>query len=154
MTEENIKRHRLHWPAWIWVSGHIILGGSTVISLVFALSGGTLGEILFSHNSTLWIVSWALRYSAYMPLCFAAALGMLLNRRIGWWLTWPTLLVSTVYFVIRAIIPYSGTGQLLTDPDDMLVSLGFSIVVITINACWVVYFIIARHRYGLDGKAS
>jgi len=138
VKERSSKQTSLHWPGWIWVVGHFLLFGYFLAAFIAML----INDALF--NWPVWgIITYSLLFFCYAPLCLVSALFMLINRRIGWFLAFATLGASTLYFVLFV------SGAMLTGMLTWFTIMPYALV---INVGWLVYFILARRRYGIGSK--
>ena len=134
------KKQPLHWPGWVWVIGHFLLGAFVVYSLIKGFSllpgGISLDDIIQRY--------------VYFPIFIASAIAMLLHRKTGWYLALVTLFVSTVSVL------WAGLRELLASPMCIAYLLMFIVPlgVVAINVVWTVYFILARRKYGISPHRS
>ena len=138
----EVSKKRLHWPGIIWVVWNFF----TVFNFTFSV--GTILVIaspLFERIPQELLVALKIIMIAggvYTAVALAAAIAMLLKRKLGWILAFCVLGVSTV------LVFFFGIGWAVAfKPDSELFTM--MAFVLAINVAWLVYFIKARHRYGV-----
>ena len=142
MVEEKAASSKLHWPGIIWVVWNFF----TVFNVAFGV--GTILVItspLFERSSPEQLISLKIIMIAggvYAVFALAAAIAMLVKRRLGWILAFFVLGASTLLIIFFGI----GMTVIFWADTEIWTAAAFALA---INVAWLVYFIKARRRYGV-----
>lgn len=145
-----VKQPPLHWPAWVWIIGHYLLGFGFLVRILEEVSFIFISHRFFfyQHQPFFSVLFVIVSNFLYFPVCVTAATTMLINRKIGRRFAFFTLIVSTLHFVLRVIPSETLTFRLPTyKPLTVTIWIVISALAIGVNIAWFVYFIRERKRY-------
>jgi hypothetical protein len=141
-AQQKNKQPPLHWPGIIWVVWNFF----TVFNFAFAVvTILAIGFPFFERIPTEYMIPLKIIIIAggvYAAFALAAAIAMLLKRKLGWILAFCVLGVSTLLvssFGIGWTVAYGSDSEVFTA----------TAFVLGVNVAWLVYFIKARRRYGV-----
>jgi hypothetical protein len=142
VMSEKSKQPPLHWPGIIWVVWNFLMVFNFAFAAVTIL---VIASPLFERIPPELLVALKIIIIAggvHVAVALAAAIAMLLKRRLGWIMAFCVLGVSTLLAFSFGI----GWTVAFRPDSEVFTAVAF---VLGVNAAWLVYFIKARRRYGV-----
>jgi hypothetical protein len=143
-VRSDSKKPPLHWPGKIWVALVFIgAAGFIVVTIVEIIHG-----IEVDPDVTLVEIfkAFGLRFLNIL-IAVAAAVTMLIRRKVGWFFAVVSLSIMFVYRVVGLIWQLS-IGRIEAETTGQLVFIVIiAVLTFGIPIAWLIYFVKARRRY-------
>ena len=140
------KEPPLHWPGKIWVVLSFIGAAWLIVVTIVEIIYG----IEFDPDVTLLEIfkAFGLRFLSIL-VAVATAVSMLIRRKVGWFFAVVNLSIISVYRPVGLIWQLSSGRIGAETRGQVLLFVTSAFLMLAIPVAWLVYFILARRRYGV-----
>jgi hypothetical protein len=150
MTEEKAAPTKLHWPAWVWIVGNLIVAAILIFHTVTEASRAIEQGYRVTFLVFLEVNMFEL---PHILLLIASSITMPFKRKVGWILALVTLAEVLIGHSITLIRDLS-RGEFITrlpgiSENVYLIVAATLVAMFGIPIVWLIYFIKARRRYGV-----
>jgi hypothetical protein len=138
------KEPPLHWPGKIWVVLSFIGAAGFIVGTIVEIIQGIEGD----PDVTLVEIfkAFGLRFLNIL-IGVAAAVAMLIKRKVGWFFAVVSLGIISVYRPVGLIWQLSSGRVGAETRGQVLLFVISAFLMLAIPVAWLVYFIKARRRY-------